>query len=197
MNVETAHGIRGEKNGRRARDFTADKHLLHVAAGETAHGRIHARRAYAQLLHHGFCQCAGRAAVGEDGFSAAEGAEHHIVGKIHVADKSHAETVLRDEGKGDAELGNAQRIFSDKLFAGTVIFNIRNAAGFNGLQTGDRFQKLFLTTAGNAGNTEDLAAVGGEGNIVELDNAVHTAHRKPLDLNARLGINRIGTVDIQ
>ena len=63
--------------------------------------------------------------------------------------------------------------------------------------SGDGLEQLLLAAAGDARDAEDLAGVGGEGHVVELDDAVDTAHGEVFDLDARLGVDGVGPVDIE
>ena len=42
-------------------------------------------------------------------------AEHHVVSDVHGADKSHSETVLRNEGQVDPEIPDLCRILCRKV----------------------------------------------------------------------------------
>ena len=127
----------------------------------------------------------------------AEGAEHHVVRQVHVAYQAHAKPVLRHEGQGYAHLGNAQRVLAQKLFPLSVILHIADAAGLHRLQAGNGLQQLLLSAAGDAGNAQDLAAVGGEGHVVQLQHPVDAAHRQVFHLDAGFGGHRLRPLDIQ
>ena len=78
-----------------------------------------------------------------------------------------------------------------------ISLNVLDAPLFDRLQAGDGFEQLFLSAAGDAGNAENLAGVGGEGDVVELENAVDAAHSEVFYHNARFRIDRVGPVDVQ
>ena len=72
-----------------------------------------------------------------------------------------------------------------------------NRARLRRLQAGDGLQQLLLAAAGDARDAEDLAGVGREGHVVELEDAVHAPHGETLDLDAGLRVLRLGAVDVQ
>ena len=60
------------------------------------------------------------------------------------------------------------------------------------------YDKVFvLTAAGNTGNTKDLTAHGGKGDVLQLQNAVNGAYGQTADFNAGLRIHGLRTVDVQ
>ena len=67
----------------------------------------------------------------------------------------------------------------------------------DGLQAGDGLQQLLLAAAGDARDAQDLAGVGGEGHVVELEDALDVAYGQALDLDAGLRVDRIGPLDVQ
>ena len=157
VDIKAAHGVGREQNRRRKGYLTADKHLLHIAAGESAHGGRDARGVDLKLLDNGLGQRLGALAVGEYGLAPSERAEHHVLRKIHVADKSHAEPVLGHERERNAHVGDSKRVFAQKFFPFTVVIYIADAAGFGGLQARNGLKQLLLTAAGNACDAEYLA----------------------------------------
>ena len=119
----------------------------------------------------------GDLSVGKEAAALSEGAEHHVVGEIHAADKTHAETVFRDKAERDAHLRDRKRILADKLFARAVVLNVADAAALDGLKSGDGLEQLLLAAAGDASNAEDLAGICGEGHVVKLQDAVNRCAR--------------------
>ena len=197
VDIKAAHGV-GSKQHRWCKGYlAADEHLLHIAAGEPAHGGCDARGIDLKLLDYGLGQCLGALAVGEYGLAASERAQHHVLRKIHVADKTHAEPVLGHERECNSHVGDRKRILAQKLFPFAVVVYIADAAGLGGLQARNGLKQLLLAAAGNTCDAENLAGIGGEGHIVELQNAVHAADGETLDLDAGLWVNGVGTVNVQ
>ncbi len=72
--------------------------------------------------------------------------EHHVVDNVHIADKTHAEVVLRNKGKADAEISDSKgELLSLKVFNlsgfGVVIYYF---AGVNVLKSRNGLEKLSL-----------------------------------------------------
>ena len=82
-----------------------------------------------------------------------EGTEHHIVGKVHISHKAHAQTVLRNEGKGHAHIHDLPGVPAGEFSLVPFVFYISDASRSGGLKSRNRFQKLLLTTAGNSCDT--------------------------------------------
>ena len=125
-------------------------------------------------------------------------AQHHVIDNVHVADQSHAETVLRHKRQPHTQLADLQRRPAAQLFvaAGLGIV-VEDAAGRNRLQTGDRLQKLALPRSGDTGNAENLARAGGEGHIVEHLHALVAHAGQPAHDQPVLRILRLGAGDVQ
>ena len=75
--------------------------------------------------------------------------------------------------------------------------DVADRAAFGRLQASDRFQKLFLAVAGDAGDAEDLSAVRRKGYIVQLHQAFFIAHRQVVHTDPRAGIHRLRPLDGQ
>ena len=90
-------------------------------------------------------------------------AEHHVVNNVHIAHKSHAQTVLGNKRKTNAKLSYLQRSFVAQI-VGFACFGIVvcNAAALDMLQSRNCLQQLALTAARDAGNAQYLAAARGE-----------------------------------
>ena len=62
-----------------------------------ADGRIRARGYNFEVAYNFFCERLGLLALKERALALAVASQHHVVDYIHVADESHAESVLGDE----------------------------------------------------------------------------------------------------
>ena len=95
------------------------------------------------------------------------------------APQSHAQPILGDKRESHAHGGNLQGILAQQLLPLSVVFNIADGAAFRLLQTGDGFQQLLLAAAGDTGDAQNLSGIGGEGDIVQTDDAVNALYGQP------------------
>ena len=81
-------------------------------------------------------------------------------------------------------LRDLPRILSDQLLTGSIILvDISDGSALRHLESGNRFQKLLLSAAGNTGDTEDLsAAAPSKDTFFSLSNTVLVFYGQSLDL---------------
>ena len=98
--------------------------------------------------------------------------QNHIVRNGQGGGQTHAQPVLGDEGQGDADLSDLQRVLADELLSrpihghvlpgdgliggGGVVEDV--AAALDALEPGDGLQQLLLPAAGDAGNAQNFPA---------------------------------------
>ena len=78
-----------------------------------------------------------------------------------------------------------------------VVLYVVNAAALDGLQARDGLQQLLLSAAGYARDAEYLAGVRREADVVELHDAVDTAHGEVFHLYTGLRVDRVGAGDVE
>ena len=111
VDVKSAHGVSRHKDRGAGGYLASDEYLLHIAARKPSYGSGDARRYDLKLAHYLLGKVVRLFAFEEHRFAAAVAAQHHIVGYVHVSDKTHAESVLGDEGKSYSEVAYLERRF--------------------------------------------------------------------------------------
>ena len=198
IDVKPSHGIRRHQHRRCRRNLTADQDLLYITAGQTAHGRLRVRGHNLKIMDDRLRKPAGVISVQENARALAVAPEHHIVDDVHVADKPHAETILRDKRQTHAEGTDLHRVLADQVLDGVGLrIVIENTALGHLLQSGDRLEKLPLAAPRNTRDAEYLAAARHEIDILEhrIPFAVHDTqidHFQPVDR-----VSDLASLDIQ
>ena len=72
-----------------------------------------------------------------------------------------------------------------------------DGSAFQRLQAGDRLQQFPLAAAGDAGNAQNLPAVGGKADILQHMDSFAVIQVQALDHQAGHRVHRVGAVDIQ
>ena len=100
-------------------------------------------------------------------------AKHHVVDKVHASHKSHAESVLGDERKSDAEISDLDGRFRSQIHFLFVLFGIEVSyiAVFKFDKSCDGFEHFFLTATRDTRNAEDFTRIEIERHVLKR---VHT-----------------------
>ena len=129
--------------------------------------------------------------------AAAVASHHHIAGHTHVAHQAHAKTILRNKGQGYAHFLDFQGIHANEFFFLSAIRISKKDASFSILQSGNSFQQLFLTAAGDTRDSQDFAAHGGEAHTVQSFYPVFVSTGKIFYFQAFFRMFRLRAINIQ
>ena len=125
-------------------------------------------------------------------------AEHHVVNDVHIAHKSHAETVFGNERKANAEFSYLKRGLVSEIF-GLSVFRVvvKNFAGLKFLKSRDGFKQFSLPAARNARNAEDFSRTRRERYVVKYLNAVPVFAVKAADYESVRRVFGLGSVYVE
>ena len=133
-------------------NFPPEQHLLHVAARQAAHRRVHPGRHDVQLPYQPPGQLPGLPAP-DKGPPAVEIAfEQHVVHHAHGGGQSHAQPILGDKAHADAFFYD----FAGR-FAHDVFLFIEDSAFLDLLQARNGLAQLLLPAACHPGDAQDFA----------------------------------------
>ena len=198
IDVESADGICRHKYRRSRRDLASDKHLLYVAAGETADGGKGTRGNDLEILDYLVGEVVRLLSVQKDGAPLAVAAQHHVVDYVHVSDKSHAETVLGHERQTDTEVAYLYGSLVAEIYVLSVLrTEICDLARIYRLQSRDSLKQLALSRACDACDTEYLACARLERNAVQNLNAVAVGIIDITNEQSQTYVARLAAVDVQ
>ena len=125
-------------------------------------------------------------------------AQHHVVYNVHVADEAHAKPVLRNKGKTHTKFPDLHRGFvAEILIFSRFGIMIHDLAAVDILKARNRFQKLTLSTSGNAGNAEYFSCTRRKGDIVQNLHAFAVYAVDGVNRQAVLRVFRLASGDIQ
>ena len=104
--------------------------------------------------------------------------KQHVFCHSHRTDKSHSQTIFRNEGQSNTILTNLLWCLVQQLLCFFSRSCILDAATlFCHLQSGDCLKKLLLTASGNAGNAEDFSTVCFKIDIIKYGNTIFIINR--------------------
>ena len=122
--------------------------------------------------------------IRDSALALAVASQHHVVDYIHVADESHAESVLGDERQAHAELADMhRRLVAQVVLAAGLGVVVHNLAAVEMLKSCDGFKQLALTASGDTRDAENLARTRGERDVVKKLDSVAVDAADVLDLS--------------
>ena len=197
IDVQAAHRIGHHQHDGAGGDFAAHQNLLHIAAGQLAHGRGDAGGDDLKFGDDVLRQGLWRAAVRPEEAALLIGTDHHVVHHVHRSHQAHAQAVLRHEGELDAQTADLHGAHLRNILHRRVRRIVIDLAGFLRRQSGDALQQLALAAARHARDAEDLAAHGGKAGVVQGDDALVVDAGHVLHDQARGGIDRVDALNVQ
>ena len=172
---------------------------MHVAAGKLSYRCIKIRSQNAKFVNDLLRKLTRFFSVRKATFSVLITAQHHVIGYIHAADKTHSEPVLRHECKAHPEVANKfRRQTAEFLLFIAARINIHNGrTGFSPAKSRNCFKQFLLPASADARNTKNFAAVGRKAYIVESRDSEIILNGQILYKETRDGIADFRTIDIQ